>query len=348
MGKNVQLYSDSGLIMTLSWSLRLFTRTALLVVSVAGAPTEDTEDAKPDTGSQGYQGPPSQYTKPFNSFSVPPRTMVPSWPQAPSQGWQRPSYPSYPSYNTKPFLPQVPKMPRNYMPSQPVSGVEPISSDSTDPVSNQPVLQPAIQPASTLPYPYQASPSYSSSPCGPSMSSGCGSGYNPGYGSVSSGYNPGYGSGSSGYNPGYGSGSSGYTPGYGTGNSGYNPGYGSGSSGYNPGTGSGNSGHNPGYNSFTPLPGNGNCYNICGSRQKCGSYGGSYGGGYGCRPSRPVCKTRCDVTPQCNGNQWQSNGGNSFSCAGSGWGYGYNSGYNSGYSSYPSYSPQPNYSGSGG
>merc|ERR1712064_239716 len=165
----------------------------------------------------------------------------------------------------------------------------------------------------------------------PSMSSGCGSGYNPGYGS---------------------------------GNSGYNPGYGSGSSGYNPGTGSGNSGYNPGYNSFTPLPGNGNCYNICGSRQKCGSYGrgyggsygggyggsygGGYGGGYGCRPSRPVCKTRCDVTPQCNGNQWQSNGGNSFSCAGSGWGYGYNSGYNSGYSSYPSYSSQPNYSGSGG
>merc|ERR1711988_330539 len=224
----VQLGSEFGLIMT--WSLRLFTRTALLVVSVSGAPTEDTGDETPDTGSQGYQGPPSQYTKPYNSFSAPQSSIVPSWPQAPSQGWQRPSY------NTKPYLFQVPKDPRNYMPSQSVSGVEPISSASSDPV-----IQPAIQPASTLPYPYQASPSYSS-PCGSSMSSSpCGGGYNPGYGTGNSGYNPGYGSG----------------------NSGYNPSYGSGNSGYNPGTG------------------NGNCYNICGSRQKCGSYGGNYGGSYG-------------------------------------------------------------------
>merc|ERR1712029_692746 len=125
MGILVQLGSEFGLIMT--WSLRLFTRTALLVVSVSGAPTEDTGDETPDTGSQGYQGPPSQYTKPYNSFSAPQSSIVPSWPQAPSQGWQRPSY------NTKPYLSQVPKDPRNYMPSQSVSGVEPISSASSDP-----------------------------------------------------------------------------------------------------------------------------------------------------------------------------------------------------------------------
>ena len=40
--------------------------------------------------------------------------------------------------------------------------------------------------------------------------------------------------------------------------------------------------------------------------------------------SRPVCKTRCNVTPVCGG-QWQSQGQGSFSC-----GQG-SSGYNPGY-----------------
>ena len=51
------------------------------------------------------------------------------------------------------------------------------------------------------------------------------------------------------------------------GNSGYNPGaeIGNGNSGFNPGFGNGNSGYNPG-NSFTPLPGRGSCFNVCGNK----------------------------------------------------------------------------------
>ena len=68
--------------------------------------------------------------------------------------------------------------------------------------------------------------------------------------------------------------SSGYNPGTNNGNNGYNPGYVPASnlpgglefdnSGPN-----GNSGYNPGYNtgnSYTPLPGSGNCYNVCGQK----------------------------------------------------------------------------------
>ena len=51
--------------------------------------------------------------------------------------------------------------------------------------------------------------------------------------------------------------------------------------------------------------------------------------------SRPVCKTKCNVTPVCGG-QWQSsNQGNSFSC-----GQG-NSGYNPGYGYNPAINIPP-------
>merc|ERR1719278_2402542 len=130
-----------------------------------------------------------------------------------------------------------------------------------------------------------------------------------------SGFNPGYGNGNNGFNPG------GYVPaanlpadiefdnsGSGNGNSGFNPGCGS---------GSGNG------NSYTPLPGRGNCFNVCGRKNQCGS--GMY---QGYRP--PVCRSKCNIQPVCVGGNWNSGGGNSFVCGqnGGGGGFGYNPGYN--------------------
>merc|ERR1712107_860210 len=126
---------------------------------------------------------------------------------------------------------------------------------------------------------------------------------------------------SSGFNPGVATGNSG------NGNWGFNPGYGNG----------GNQGYNPGFNSYTPLPGYGNCFNVCGNKpNRCGDrYGGGMFSG-GCRPNRPVCRTRCSIKPTCGGNNWQyGNNGNSFGCGNGGGNMGYNPGYG--------YNPSINY-----
>merc|ERR1719471_293107 len=258
-------------------------------------------------------------------------------------------------YNTKPYQAQT---------EQTKSGIVVVGSEQQLPpvqsgVPFSELQQPSYAPSTSFqPARY---PSGCGMPFRSLCSTGYGtgnSGYNPGYGNGNSGYNPGYGNGNSGYNPGYGSswgnGNSGYNPGYGNGNSwngngnsGYNPGFGgdenSGynpgdessnagqeeedNSGFNPGNQDGNSGFNPGYgngNMFTPLPGRGSCYNVCGTRNMCGSYGNGNSGynpgngnGYGyspCRP-RPVCRPVCNVQPVCPGNQWNyANNGNSYSC----------------------------------
>jgi len=362
-----QLGSEGFFKMT---SISLLVKLCILgVISVAGAPADPASDGSdgraepvsqvspvsPDTQQtwsspqgNGYQGPPSNYLKPWmpkNSFSGPVGFSAPSWRQQPR------SWPAQSSYPASPY-PMV-------------------KSEPTD----------SFMPSSSGAQPYQPYQPYNSG-----YNPGYGnSGFNPGYGNGNSGYNPGspcgsspcsplyptFGNGNSGYNPGNGCGTSsgcsaplypsnsgynpgtdntelvpdnnndnsgsGYNPGVETGNSGFNPGtsgcgtssmgcssplYPS-NSGYNPGNGMGSSGYNPGYNSFTPLPGR-KCFDVC--RNRC-SYPGGYGGGYygGCRP---VCRPRCNITPVCVGNQWQQGAGNSFSCGGSGWGY------NNGYSSY--------------
>merc|ERR1712226_1423614 len=139
------------------------------------------------------------------------------------------------------------------------------------------------------------------------------------------------------------------------GNSGYNPGMNNGNNGYNPGSyvpasnlpagiefdnsgsGNGNSGYNPGCgstsgNSYTPLPGRGSCYNVCGRKNQRQA-----GLSQGYRP--PVGRSKCNIQPVCVGGNWNSGGGNSFVCGqnggagGSGYNPGYNSGYNPGYNS---------------
>merc|ERR1712029_650300 len=56
----------------------------------------------------------------------------------------------------------------------------------------------------------------------------------------------------------------------------------------------------------------------------------------GCRPNRPVCRTRCSIKPTCGGNNWQyGNNGNSFGCGNGGGNMGYNPGYG--------YNPSINY-----
>merc|ERR1719266_1594999 len=168
------------------------------------------------------------------------------------------------------------------------------------------------------------------------------SGYNPGMNNDNSGYNPGYGNGNNGYNPGSyvpasnlpagivfdnSNGNSGYNPGMNNGNNGYNPG-----SGYvpaanlpadiefdNSGSGNGNSGYNPGCssgNSYTPLPGRGSCYNVCGRKSQCQT-----GPSQGYRP--PVCRSKCNIQPVCVGGNWNSGGGNSFVCGQNGGGGGF-------------------------
>merc|ERR1712107_251125 len=75
---------------------------------------------------------------------------------------------------------------------------------------------------------------------------------------------------SSGFNPGVETGNSG------NGNWGFNPGYGNG----------GNQGYNPGFNSYTPLPGYGNCFNVCGNKpNRCGD---RYGGGMFSEDADPI------------------------------------------------------------
>jgi len=201
------------------------------------------------------------------------------------------------------------------------------------------------------------------------------SGFNPGFDNGNSGFNPGFDNGNSGFNPGFGNGNSGFNPGCGmtvgggcSDNSGFNPGAvvataepapiifddessssgfnpgvetgnsGNGNWGFNPGYGNGgNQGYNPGFNSYTPLPGYGNCFNVCGNKpNRCGDrYGGGMFSG-GCRPNRPVCRTRCSIKPTCGGNNWQyGNNGNSFGCGNGGGNMGYNPGYG--------YNPSINY-----
>jgi len=193
------------------------------------------------------------------------------------------------------------------------------------------------------------------SPCGGGMSGGCSSGYNPGMNNGNSGYNPGYVSvntlpsgiefdntnGNSGFNPGYVPASnlpSGIEFDNNNGNSGFNPGFVPASNlpgGMEFDNANGNSGFNPGYttgNSYTPLPGSGNCYNVCGQKSSCGVQGGSQSGSYqqmgpGCRP---MCRSKCNIQPACVGGSWYNqgqNGQNSFVCGQSGGGgFGYNPG----------------------
>merc|ERR1719336_3568785 len=125
-----------------------------------------------------------------------------------------------------------------------------------------------------------------------------------------SGYNPGMNNGNNGYNPGYvaastlpagiefdnSNGNSGYNPGMNNGNNGFNPGYVAASNlpaGIEFDNSNGNSGYNPG-NSYTPLPGSGNCYNVCGRNSRCPS--GMYQVPGGCRP---ICRSKCDIKPAC-------------------------------------------------
>merc|ERR550539_339075 len=226
-----------------------------------------------------------------------------------------------------------------------------------------------LPPVQTVPMPgmqFPASSGYNPG-CGFSRLSPCAPRYNMcgggGGGGCSTGYNPGMNNGNNGYNPGS------YVPASNlpagiefdnsNGNSGYNPGGG----GFvpaanlpadiefdNSGSGNGNSGYNPGCgstsgNSYTPLPGRGSCYNVCGRKPQCQA-----GLSQGYRP--PVCRSKCNIQPVCVGGNWNSGGGNSFVCGqnGGGGGFGYNPGYNSGYNpGYNSgYNPGYNQGGNGG
>merc|ERR550539_1173285 len=206
-----------------------------------------------------------------------------------------------------------------------------------------------LPPVQTVPMPgmqFPASSGYNPG-CGFSRLSPCAPRYNMcgggGGGGCSTGYNPGMNNGNNGYNPGS------YVPASNlpagiefdnsNGNSGYNPGGG----GFvpaanlpadiefdNSGSGNGNSGYNPGCgstsgNSYTPLPGRGSCYNVCGRKNQCQA-----GLSQGYRP--PVCRSKCNIQPVCVGGNWNSGGGNSFVCGqnGGAGGSGYNPGYNQG------------------
>merc|ERR1719410_569488 len=210
---------------------------------------------------------------------------------------------------------------------------------------------PGFVPAANLPAGIEFDNSNGNSGYNPGMNND-NSGYNPGFGNGNNGFNPGYvpasnlpagivfdnSNGNAGFNPGMNNGNNGYNPGSyvpaanlpagiefdnSNGNSGYNPG------GYvpasnlpadiefdNSGSGNGNSGYNPGCgtsNSYTPLPGRGNCYNVCGRKSQC-----QVGPGQGYRP--PVCRSKCNIQPVCMGGNWNSAGGNSFVCGQNGGG----------------------------
>merc|ERR1719273_2126508 len=308
----------------------------LLVLPILGARAESEVEEVEDSGPA-LEGP-SPNTKPYQPYS-PYNAPYNSRPWLGNQGMTRPAW------NQQPWRPQ-PRQWRGPMghvvPS--FSGPRPnngLWQAPPPPVVQQPPFETsnnlevvpgsspgALPPVQTVPMPsMQFPPSTGYSPgCGFSRLSPCSPRYNMcgggGVGGCASGFNPGMNNGNNGYNPGS------YVPASnlpaniefdnGNGNSGYNPG------GYvpaanlpadiefdNSGSGNGNSGFNPGCssgNSYTPLPGRGSCYNVCGRKSQCQA-----GPSQGYRP--PVCRSKCNIQPVCVGGNWNSGGGNSLSVA---------------------------------